>query len=423
MSIQELQRRVTYLTYAIQNLIDASGNYAKLNEENEFTEPNLFSTLTLTDYIPRYALSNVLRNFMNNQSVEFYGDSITAGVGLSNPLTENWAYVLCQKFTNSICVNNAVGGSIPIDFTNTGATSTKAMIPAHVSGRTTFLDFGTNVIQRLTSVPTSQPNSGQLDGAFTGHVNSLENMINFCMLPDSKKFNARSGANVTRTGTWTFNPMRNTYATGTSTANDFMTCTNLNGRYVGVSFLINYAPASFSNFVVELDGVQYGSSARLVSTMNSTQTGLATIWQPQDLIIDTGVSTNHTIKITNLGTGTNITYVVYFFYFDQNDPTINPVFVLEQEVANYTATAYIAGTSHNQGSLTRAMMWYTCIKCLVYRFRVYYGLPIYFIDNTFANILALGCVDQIHPNKQWHEQIANRVYDFLTRGELAYELL
>jgi lysophospholipase L1-like esterase len=258
MSLQQIQRQVSYLTYAIQNLIDASGNYAQLDEENEFTQPNIFTTLSLTQYIPHYALSNNLRNFMNNQTVEAYGDSITVGVGLANPTTENWFYVLCQNFTNCTGVNNAVGGSIPIDFTNTGATSTKAMIPSHVSGRTTFLDFGTNVIQRLASVPTSQPSSGQLDGAFIGHVNSVESMITFCMLPDSKKFNARSGANVTRTGTgWTLNPAGNTYATGTSTANDTITCTNLNGRYIGVSFLINYTPALFSNFVVEVDGVQW----------------------------------------------------------------------------------------------------------------------------------------------------------------------
>lgn len=424
-AIAELQQQVTYLTNIIQTLIDASGNYAQLNTENEFTEPNIFTTLSLTQYIPHYALNNNLRNFMNNQSVDFYGDSITNGDKLPSPSTQNWAYRLCQKFTNCTCVNNAVNGSVPYDFFFAGSSSmgTKAVQASHVSGRTTFLDFGTNVLQRITSYATSQPNSGQIDGAITGHVNTMESMIMFCTLPDSQKFNARNNVNVTRVGNWTNTPeVGGNYSIGSVTANDTITCINLNGRYVGVSFLVNYELVNTAGFVLTLDGVDYSTSLSLITTMNSTRTTNNTKYQIQDIIIDTGVSTNHTILIKNLNNTPKILYVNYFYFFNQNDSNCNPVFVMEQEVANYTATAYVNATSNN-GSITRAMTWFLAMRRLVYRLRVYYGLPIYYIDNTFANILSLGCADTIHPNALWHQQMADRAYNFLTNGELAYPLL
>jgi hypothetical protein len=204
--------------------------------------------------------------------------------------------------------------------------------------------------------------------------------------------------------------------------NDTITAINLNGRYIGVSFFVKFAPAAFSRVKITIDGVDYIDNIQLISTMNSTASTNGTNFQPQDFVIDTGVSTNHTITITNLGNVTNKLYVFYFYFFDQNDPTVNPVFIMEQPMANYSGVDYVNATS-NQGSLTRAMMWWNTVKRLVYRFRVYYGLPIYYIDNTYNNMLATGSGDQIHPNKQWHQQIANYAYDFLTRGELAYDLL
>jgi hypothetical protein len=53
---------------------------------------------------------------------------------------------------------------------------------------------------------------------------------------------------------------------------------------------------------------------------------------------------------------------------------------------------------------------------LVYKFLVYYGLPIYYIDNTFPNLIALLGNDDLHPTVFWHEQMAQRAYDFLQRG-------
>jgi hypothetical protein len=187
MSIQELQRRVSYLTYAIQNLIDPSGNnYARLDAENEFTERNTFTTLSLTQYIPHYALNNNLRNFMNNQTVEGFGDSITRGFGLTNPTTENWFNVLCSKFTNCTAVNKGVDASNPYDsfkFNSTGMTEQNVM-SSHVSGRTTFIAWGTNILQR--GVALTQPNSGQLDAGYIGYLNAMETCIIWSMLPTRK---------------------------------------------------------------------------------------------------------------------------------------------------------------------------------------------------------------------------------------------
>jgi hypothetical protein len=154
--------------------------------------------------------------------------------------------------------------------------------------------------------------------------------------------------------------------------------------------------------------------------MNNTSTTNGTTYQTQEMIIDTGTSTNHTINITNLSTRT--IYINYFYFFDQDDMSCNPVFVMEPELLNWGSVGQVSATQ-NQGSLTRSNIWYMCLKRLVYRFRVYYGLHVYFIDNTFPNILGTCARNQIYPNKQWHERIADRIYDFIITGELAYELL
>lgn len=322
--------------------------------------------------------------------------------------------------------NGSLSLTVPYDFFNvnsTGMTQTTALT-SHVSGRTTFLAWGTNVIQRITSVATTQPNSGQIDAAYVGHVNAMETSIIFTMLPDTKKYNARSNPNISTTGTgwFDFPGVGNNYATNSTTLNATITAINLNGRYIGVSFLLNAIPDLYSRLKITIDGVDYTNNIQLLTTMNSTFSTNGTNYQPQDFVIDTGESTNHTMTITNLGDTTNKLYVFYFYFFDQNDPSVNPVFVMEQPMANYSGVDYVNATS-NQGSLTRAMMWWNAVKRLVYRFRVYYGLPIYYIDNTYNNMLATGSGDQIHPSKQWHAQMAQYAYDFLTRGELAYDLL
>jgi hypothetical protein len=122
-SLQQIQNRVNYLIYAINN--DLSGNNISTN------------SFTTTSYVPRYAYKNRLRSFMDNRTIEFYGDGVTSGaVSLSNPSTENYAYLTCQRFTNCICDNHGVFNAVPYDFFNSLSTDMSGnQITQHISGR------------------------------------------------------------------------------------------------------------------------------------------------------------------------------------------------------------------------------------------------------------------------------------------------
>jgi hypothetical protein len=93
-------------------------------------------------------------------------------------------------------------------------------------------------------------------------------MVIFCLLPDSKKYNAFNHPNVSRTGTWGVPINLNqtqTYGIGSSTINDAITATNLSGRYIGVSFDIsqNQLNPNDQSMRLVIDGVTYMSDMRL----------------------------------------------------------------------------------------------------------------------------------------------------------------
>lgn len=389
------------------------------------------SMLSTASYTAQYALNNALEAYFNNKTVEFYGDSITYGTGLPTPATQNYANVACSTlFTSCTCANYGLPGGVPYDIWNVnntgpgGVTNQGTLIPNHVQGNTVVFNYGFNVLDLTASIPATQPYGGNTDQAFTGHINAMESSIIYACLPQSNIVNALS-AFVLKTGTWdqpTNVGVGGIWGIGSNTAGSTMTYTTGAGRYVGISFDILNGYMGTNNVTITVDGTTVFSSLGFYTTMNGSASGLGTTYQPQDMIYDTQANTTHTIVITvNNGFGC---FVNHFYWFNVGQANCNPVFVMEQAYANYAAINITSGgSSQSQGSIVRMSAWRTCLKRLVQRFRLVYQLPVYYVDNTFPNILGMGQNDTIHPNINWHQVMASNLFQFTQTGELAYPLI
>jgi hypothetical protein len=75
-------------------------------------------------------------------------------IGISLAIGKN------QITPNTLIIDlHGVFNAVPYDFFNSLSTDMSGnQITQHISGRTTFLNFGVNVLCSQSSVPTSQPN-------------------------------------------------------------------------------------------------------------------------------------------------------------------------------------------------------------------------------------------------------------------------
>jgi len=246
-----------------------------------------------------------------SSTIEFFGDSITYGYGLSARATQRFSYLVCQSLTKTEA-NYGVSSDMIQDLA-------RRVFTSHVSGNTSILSIGTNDCMKL-------PNQVVMDE----YIRSLEASVLYCCLPSLKDgtgsgwkiVNARNSNYVTRSGTWT--NTSDAIGLTSNTVDSYLEAT-VNGRYVCFDFgcFTGTTNVSHADVTITIDGVFIENYA-VITKLQNTSNGCTFAMQP--FVYDTGVSGNHTLRVTLKNYSVSL-IVNYMGAFDQNQTSASQVFV------------------------------------------------------------------------------------------------
>lgn len=336
-----------------------------------------------------------LASVMNNHTVEFFGDSITAGVGLTNPTTERWSALLTASYTSCTESNQGIGGNQIQDLTKSG---TKSIYSAHSDASTVFIGIGVNDICKTENT----------DPVIDELLSAYESVALFCCLPSSSRKWIQDPSTVL-TGTWL--NLTVGYGMYTTTVGSSFTQT-VSGRFVGFN-MINIANVSNANgrsisLDVVVDGVTLATDEKFWTNV-SLATANGTTWTPQDFIYDTGATGNHTITVTYKAISSVASVnMMYVFGFDVNHLNTNTVFSVGVENVNWM-TVTRGSANYAAGTDARRNNWNAGLKSICSKFRKLYGLHMYFADIERNTTYGYTQADNIHPNTRGHVYIKDKV--------------
>jgi lysophospholipase L1-like esterase len=353
-----------------------------INASNGITANTL--TITKQTYAP----------LTMSSTIDFYGDSITAGFLLPTPTTQRWASLVCASIT-ATQNNQAIGGSQVMD--------SSAMIYNNRAigggGNTLSLAYGVNDVTQILNIE------------YVRRI--MLASIMYGTLPAANVLNIRSGS-VTKGGSWHNSPYTNIGMGTTSPYTGTSLTASVTGRYVSFAATIfndsNNANATCYN--VTVDGVATSSTPLNwvnfnVTTGNGANSG-SMLW-----MYDTLVSTSHTIVITPslLGTYTQDAQVDWIAGFNQNQSGCQTVLVVPPTIYDINQ---IGGTQFNIDA------YYKMLRDITRYIRVGLGLPVYFCSDPFPYNTLGQLYDFLHPNITGHQYIASQVLSLIHNGEANY---
>ncbi|MDD4930741.1 MAG: hypothetical protein PHG66_01125 [Candidatus Colwellbacteria bacterium] len=368
------------------NIISGGTNKLLYNNSGAAFSTSLATINGSVINISNLQISNLTTNYapisLLGGTVEFYGDSITLGIGLS--VQANRYSTLLSTQYGWTELNTAVSGDLTYDCVT-------KVYNNHVGGRTSFINIGFNDIT-VTTVT---------DKLFYQSRNNYECMLLYLSLPSNNVVNTRS-ASVIKTGTWnntTFTTL-GMYTT-TSGATASTTCT---GRYVGFALTLG------ANITVTIDGVVICTGLLLPASGITTPNGTAI--SQQIFLYDTfsSIGSTHTVLITN-ATATNLD-IDWFFGFDTTT-NFSSVIAISPDQYDFSQTnaPYIGGTPARRNTMLQIQ------REACHKLRTEYNCKTYFVDASTGWPAGFKGDDGVHPNPSGHKYIQNRVNSVLASGE------
>lgn len=363
--------------------------------------------------------------------IDFFGDSVAIGLGLSSPATQRWPALLCtasSKTENNLAISGDQTNDMAVRIYGTAGAGGAAGV-GHVFnaatgvGNSVFLAIGVNDIRLQSSLYAQQQ--------FT----CLESVLLWCCLPAAKAGTTPSNhklwdarhSDVVKSGTVVNLPAYN-IGVAMQTLNATLTLT-VNGRYVVVGGASsNSTSGSITacvNYSVTIDGVVQQSAIPVLCQLNNTVNGAG--FSQYLYLYDTGsagATQNHTLvvtKVANTGSPsiTNL-YVNYMGAFDVNQANCSTVVICSPSTFDFyrnqsgtTPTVYSA-TQEYYFDLTKNYYARTAA-----RWRTEYGLPVYYCDMSNAQFMGMMQADGLHPNTSGQTYLYSRVNTVLTNGSYA----
>jgi lysophospholipase L1-like esterase len=402
-SVQESVLQQSNLLDELKSSVDSVGSL--LITTNLSANSNQVQLQAIQSQIP--ALAYVpLTNWLNERSVEFYGDSITYGYLLSSPTTQRWSHLLCEAMNCTELNYGVVGAQInDLIFHSTSGTSYTSVYDNHVDGNTAFVAMGFNdIVQNAVA-----------DNVVDELRRTLESVVMFLSLPVGKtRTNARSGV---ASGNWVG---AGNIGSNYGLCTDASTYTNLtqtiSGRYVGftVNMLVGDAPRTMAIIV---DGVTINTVLAFFTKGADTSHG--SFLNEVLYLYDTGVNGTgaHTLVLQPTIGSTVTLCVGSFVGFNHSQSGSNAVFLLSTEPADFGG---ITSTGNTGGAEYRRLVLNTIIRTIALNIRQTYGLPIYFVDTGNNFVWGSKADDGVHPNPMGHQYIANRIEHVIHAGEYTY---
>jgi lysophospholipase L1-like esterase len=347
-------------------------------------------TLSAGSYVQSYA------PIATTATIDFFGDSITAGVGATSNAFR-WSTLVAAalgKTENNRAVSGAQVEDMSQTIYNTRTPGTS---------NTAFIMIGTN------------------DLRFTINIDNLRRMllssILYAILPSANILSARSGS-VTKAGTWANTGPYTTvgmFANAPYTGNS-MSAT-VTGRFVCfASTTINSSTSINSvGWNITIDGVAQNSNPLQFINL-SVVTQIGANYGPFIYLFDTLSSgaTTHTITITPtvFGSYTDPAYVDWIGGFSPAQSGCSKCFVVAPGIFDYNSMW--GGSETNME--TYARMQRDLVRYLQYELQ----LPVYYVADSQQNQWLGATLDLLHPNNPGHQYIANRVLKVISTGESNY---
>lgn len=312
-------------------------------------------------------------------TVEFYGDSITSGLGVST----------AQRYSNLLATQY---GFTPLNIASAAATIQDMLIQVynnHVPGNLAVVMIGYDDV--ADSVYTDS-NFYQFKESFMGQL--LYMMLNSTQLLSNR------GLSVT--GTWSSTSALFTNGGSYTQSNGGTVKANVTGRYIG--YFLTLSVSNTATFTVSVDG---GPAVSVTAPASPTSpAGGANNMIPW--FYDTGTSANHTIFLTNGASST--LDVEFFFAFDNLSGLGNSAVVV---IGNSPST-FASGS----GTLSRQKLINEVQQQVVTFLRQEYGAKITFVNEIPYWAWGNKNSDMITPDVHGHLRIRDTVNSVLNNGEL-----
>jgi lysophospholipase L1-like esterase len=323
-----------------------------------------------------------------NFDIFFFGDSITFGSGAGS-VAKRWTYLVCQAL-----------GATEQNFGVPGDQWADAA--AHVynnfsPGYPAFLSYGTNDINAQV---------------YFQHISRIvDSLVAYCNLTIlGRNINARDGS-VSKTGTWINNSLYTYIGVTTTDATPTLTAT-VNGRYILASFTIKNDATITSCYTLTttIDSVVQNTAVPLDNYLTTTANGSSTAVALY--FFDTGTAGTHTVEFSfaPIGSYTSPIGVDWIGAMDE-DISGSPVYLQcppDNGLCQSNINSPNLTDTINNIYRDTARKWRTVLK-----------QPIYF-DFNIGKFGEIGMLinDLTHPNPSGYAWMANRVLNFLTKGEV-----
>ncbi|RYE16566.1 MAG: hypothetical protein EOP45_17285 [Sphingobacteriaceae bacterium] len=325
--------------------------------------------------------NNEIQSINYTTSIQFYGDSITTGAGVTT--VQRWTNRLASTI-GSTEINQGVSG---MEWTDCNQ---KYLNVAPTRGQTTFIALGTNDAQR---------NQVRFDHT----IHAQKAAIAFLALPTNNFIDVRSSSAVTKAGTWTntgafIYGLRTTDMTGGSTLTFTITGNIL---MISNTILSGWNSSQYINMQVIVNGSVL-TNWPLIHSLNQSQNGYA---YPSFLFLyDFGSSATRTIVLKPSQQGSTPSgnaaefYVDWVAGYDSNTVTGgSQVIVPEFGYIDITKLGTIPSVANMEA--LKIMQKRAC------RELGKTGLNVFYLER--ANGIPYGMMlDGLHPNSDGHAKIA-----------------
>ncbi len=329
-------------------------------------------------------------------AIEFYGDSVTSGVGLT-PTSLRYSSLLASQygFTEN---NYAIGGDMIFDVV-------VRMFPVHVPGVTSFLNIGFNDITDNTG--SGAPKTWSI-------LRSCFQAILLTLLLPSYSW----ATSATQSGTWgaaSYNG-HSVNALYSNTPGSTLSFTTT-GRYViinvcfttnTVNYLqVSYTPASGGATVSTI----YGPITPTPYASQNSGSDNA-IFYSEIIFYDTGIVGANTNVVFTIGSSDTATIVLNYYTGFDNLNNSASVFVLTQDDYDFPP-----GAGGTYGSYLNQVLMRDIERRAVLKFRQDFGANVYYVEASTDFILGMKQADQVHPNPRGHIYIKDRINSVILNGE------
>lgn len=341
-------------------------------------------TLSATNFKQSYSPISLT----TGSSFLFFGDSIVVAAGVTG-----WS-TLISNFYNTNQINLAIHGA---DWSQTA----QEVYNNTTGSFSTFIGCGVNDIDANANIST-----------LNEIMCEAEAVSLFSSLPSKLIQNAR---NVSTSGTWFNN--NNYTGIGLSTTQTGASMTvHITGQYVAFCTSIVTAldsPASYPQITVSLDGNVVNAGIQLINAVTTNVGQTPRLWFYDTI---TGAHQSHTLTITTLqsiGGFNGPVNIDWITGFDNNPTGCNSVILNSIQKVDCLQINTPGSEVHRQ-TLNNAY------RQISRKYRLQYGIPIYFCDETgWINSLA-QTLDGLHPNNSGHYNIYQRILNVLQNGEYNY---